>query len=234
MRLDRYVANASPLSRSEVHRLIKAGEILVNGATARSNTAIAKSDTVTLYGDEVTPAHHIYLALHKPAGYICATIDANHPTVLDLLDDSQTALHPNEPLQVVGRLDIDTTGLVLITTDGQWNHRVTSPNGNCHKIYEVNLALPITETDINTLEQGILLRSETKPTRPCVIRVRSSTQVTIELQEGKYHQVKRMFAAIGNKVTYLHRTTIGGIVLDPTLAAGEFRALTTAEIDSIR
>lgn len=233
MRLDRYVANASTLSRSEVHRLIRAGDILVNGVTARSNTAVAESDTVTLYGDEVMPARHVYIALHKPAGYICATSDANHPTVLDLLGDSQTALHPNEPLQVVGRLDIDTTGLVLITTDGQWNHRITSPNGNCHKLYQVNLAQPITEADINTLEQGVLLRSETKPTRPCVIHALSPTQVTIELQEGKYHQVKRMFAAVGNRVTHLHRTTIGGIVLDPTLAAGEFRALTAAEIASI-
>lgn len=234
MRLDRYIANASGLSRRQVHRLIRTGDVLVNGTAARNSTAVAESDCVTLYGDAVTPAHHVYIALHKPSGYICATMDADHPTVLDLLGHNQETFHPTEPLQVVGRLDIDTTGLVLVTTDGQWNHRVTSPNGNCHKTYEVSLAQAITQEDIHKLEQGVLLRSESKPTRPCVIRAHNPTQVTIELREGKYHQVKRMFAAMGNRVTQLHRSAIGAIQLDASLPAGSFRPLTAAEIDSIQ
>lgn len=233
MRLDRYVANATVFSRSEVHHLIRAGDILVNGQNARSSTAVGAEDAVTLHGEPVTPAQHVYLALHKPAGYVCATTDSDHPTVLDLLAGREEAFHPREPLQVVGRLDMDTTGLVFVTTDGQWNHKVASPNGNCHKLYEVTLAQPISEDEISRLEQGIVLRNETKATRPCTISAQSSTQVTIKLQEGKYHQVKRMFAAVGNRVTHLHRSAIGAVTLRPALPAGESRALTQAEIDSL-
>lgn len=232
MRLDRYIASATVLSRREVHRLIKAGDVLVNGHPARNNTAVGVDDEVTLYEKEVVPARHVYLALHKPAGYICATNDADHPIVLDLVAGSKQAHHPTEALQVVGRLDIDTTGLVLITTDGQWNHKVTSPNGKCRKTYQVTLAQPLSADDAHKLEQGVLLRSETKPTRPCTIEVNSPTQVTIELQEGKYHQVKRMLAAVGNRVTQLHRSSIGSVALGD-IEPGGFRVLTQEEVDSI-
>lgn len=234
MRLDRYIANATGLSRSQVHRALKNGEALLNGAPARSNAAVNAADSVTLLGEPVEPAKHVYLALHKPQGFICATEDAEHATVLDLVTDSELAYHPTEALQIVGRLDIDTTGLVLLTTDGQWNHRITSPKGQCRKTYEVTLAAPISAADITQLEQGIMLRSETKPTRPCRIVQHSATAVSIELNEGKYHQVKRMFAAVGNRVVTLHRSAVGAIVLDASLDEGQLRALTAAEIDAVR
>jgi 16S rRNA pseudouridine516 synthase len=230
MRFDRYISNTSGLSRSEAHRVIRSGEAQLNGTAARFASVVTAADTVTLNGERLTPARHIYLAINKPAGYICATEDGGHPTVLDILGDADTAKHPTEPLQIVGRLDIDTTGLVLLTTDGKWNHRVASPNGKCHKTYEVALAEPLADSDIALLEKGIILRSESKPTRPCRIFRRDFHKVTIELNEGKYHQVKRMFAAVGNRVIQLHRAAIGGITCNG-LAEGNFRALTEDEIN---
>jgi 16S rRNA pseudouridine516 synthase len=234
MRLDRYTANASGLSRRQVHRLIHSADVLVNNASAHSDLQLSATDRVTLYGDLLALPQDVYLVLHKPTGYICATEDGNHPTVLDLVGESPLARHPTEALQVVGRLDIDTTGLVLLTTDGQWNHRITSPNGKCHKTYEVVLAEPVANDQLALLEQGVLLRNETKPTRPCVIHRKSPNQVTVQLHEGKYHQVKRMFAAVGNRVTALHRVAIGGVTLTADLAEGQFRALTAAEVASFQ
>lgn len=233
MRLDRYLANATGISRNQVQRAIRAGDALINGAKAQFGSTVHDTDCVTLHGQIVNPAKHCYLALHKPAGYICANSDADHPTVIDLVSGHPQAQHPTESLQIAGRLDMDTTGLVLLTTDGQWNHKVTSANGKCLKTYEVNLAQAIADADLRLLEAGITLRSEPKPTRPCSIERLSARDVTITLGEGKYHQVKRMFAAVGNRVTALHRRAIGDIRLDQTLRAGQFRVLTDAEISSI-
>lgn len=234
MRLDRYIANATGLSRSQVHRAIKSGEALLNDISARNNSDVGSADRVTLNGEVIEPAAHVYLALHKPAGYICANSDPDHPTVIDIVSGHELAHHPTEALQIAGRLDIDTTGLVLLTTDGQWNHRVTSANGRCFKTYNVTLAQPISDAELRDLEAGVLLRSEPKPTRPCKIQRLSCSEVVITLGEGKYHQVKRMFAAVGNRVAALHRCAIGSITLGEGLPEGHFRVLSAAEVDSVR
>lgn len=229
MRLDKYLSNFSGLSRKEARQVIKQGDVLVDGHMITDPTAnIADDADVQWSGMTIAPAGPRYFMLNKPAGYVCANRDSQHPTVLELLDEDDL-----ESLQVAGRLDIDTTGLVLITDDGQWNHRVTSPKAHKAKIYRVTLAEPVSEDAIAVFAQGVLLRNEKKRTRPAELEIVTPTQVKLILHEGKYHQVKRMFAAINNHVESLHREQIAGIVLDDELAPGEYRPLTAAEIASI-
>ncbi|HHJ80676.1 MAG TPA: pseudouridine synthase, partial [Candidatus Tenderia electrophaga] len=171
----------------------------------------------------------LYFMLNKPEGYICATKDSRHPTVLDLIDEPGAhTLHP------VGRLDIDTTGLVLLSDDGQWSHGITSPRRQKIKRYLVHLAEPLVAGIEHQFEAGVMLDGETKPTLPAQLKRISATEVELSIQEGRYHQVKRMFAAVGNAVTALHRQAIGPISLDDDLPVGAYRALTEAEVASLR
>ncbi len=234
MRLDRYIANATGISRALVHRQIKSGKVLVDGVKPKTvGLKLKPEQRVTLGGEVIVPAQHLYLMLHKPEGTVCANSDNEHPTVIDLLDGAEAATHPTAPLQVAGRLDMDTTGLVLLTTDGQWNHRITAPSSECTKTYIVHLAEPISSFNVTLLEEGISLKSEKKPTLPCSIQTLDGLSLKIELSEGKYHQVKRMFAAVGNHVVKLHRERIGDIVLPDDLELGDFRLLTAEEVASI-
>lgn len=227
MRLDGFIAHTTKLSRREAQHHIKEGRVTVNGQVIRNPANRITDATITLDGERLELPCPVYLMLHKPAGYLCANTDGQHPTVLDLLPSD---LHPIEPLQIVGRLDLDTTGLLLVTTDGDWNHRITAPTSHCTKVYRVALAEPATEEAIAILESGVMLHSETKPTLPCIIQLIDSCHVRIKLQEGRYHQVKRMFAAVGNRVVHLHREQVGDLTLDPALKPGEFRHLTESEI----
>lgn len=233
MRLDRFLAHATGMSRALVQRHIKNGEVLVDGEPAHGSQHI-KHQQVTLMGVVVCEPQSVYLMLHKPVGYLCATNDGQHPTALDLLGGER--FHPTEPLQIVGRLDLDTSGLVLLTTDGQWNHRITAPGSRCSKTYRVQLAEPLTPAARDSIERGLLLRSEKKPTLPCKIFPLSTeggsiTDVEIVLHEGKYHQVKRLFAAVGNHVVSLHRSRVGDLELD--LPPGAFRHLTPTEVQNL-
>lgn len=194
--------------------------------------ALGCTDRVTLDGQSIEPPGPRYFMLHKPAGYVSATVDAAHPTALELLRGEPRCLD----LQIAGRLDRDTTGLLLLTDDGDWNHRLTSPARQCEKVYRVQLRDPLSAQAIAQLEAGILLRGEQRPTRPARVAITDQTdrrQVLLTILEGKYHQVKRMFAATGNLVLGLHRESIGGITLDPSLGPGEYRPLTAAEVQSI-
>ncbi len=194
--------------------------------------ALGCTDSVTLDGQIIEPPGPRYFMLHKPAGYVSATVDAAHPTALELLRGEARCLD----LQIAGRLDRDTTGLLLLTDDGEWNHRLTSPARQCEKVYRVQLRDPLSPQAIAQLEAGILLRGEQRPTRPARVAITDQTdrrQVLLTILEGKYHQVKRMFAATGNLVLGLHRERIGGITLDPSLGPGEYRPLTAAEVQGI-
>jgi len=166
--------------------------------------------------------------LHKPEGYVCSTEDPDHPTVLYFLDEPVA-----HKLHAAGRLDIDTTGLVLMTDDGQWSHRITSPRHHCEKTYLVTLESPVAEDTADQFAHGVQLHNEKDLTNPAVLEVITPTQVRLTISEGRYHQVKRMFAAVGNHVVGLHRERIGGIRLDDDLAPGEYRALTEDEIASV-
>lgn len=234
MRLDKFISHNASVSRTEVRRLIKAKTVTVNGVPVRDAAAvISPSDTICVDGAPVTSLGDMYLMLHKPAGYICANEDGDHPTVVDLLTQASSTIPRAHELQIAGRLDLDTTGLVLLTSDGNWNHRLTSPRAGCRKVYQVTLTQPFDVQTKDDFADGIALRGEKKPTLPARIQMLDAHRVLLTIQEGKYHQVKRMFAATGNHVAALHRLSIGDIHLDPTLQPGEFRTLTDAEIESV-
>ena len=226
MRLDKFIAQATGLSRKQVHKLIRKGEVTVDGEVLRDSAGKVHSDQqIELDQQPLRLRGPVYLMLNKPLGVVCSTEDYDHETVLDLLPfELQQGVHP------AGRLDIDTTGLVLLTDDGQWSHRVTSPKHGCSKRYRVELAEPLRADAAERLAEGLMLRGETKPTLPAELIVDCPTEVQLLIQEGRYHQVKRMFAALDNRVVELHREAIGALELDPELEPGEFRELSEDEI----
>ena len=229
MRLDKFLSQNSDYSRSLVQQAIKAGRVSVNDVIAKKGDQKLQGDEVVILDGKLVEAFKArYLMLHKPLGYVCANSDSDYPVVVDLI-----RLPRWQELQIVGRLDIDTTGLVLLTDDGQWNHRITSPRHECDKVYRVTTANPISKETAALFATGVQLHGEKAPTRPAQLELISSHQARLKIYEGKYHQVKRMFAAAGNLVVALHRESIGDIQLDPALAPGEYRALTADEIKSI-
>ena len=229
MRLDYFVANATTLSRRDAKKAISAGRIRVDGQTCRKPASpVAAGTRVSLDDQWLSLPGERYLMLYKPAGVVSATTDSQQPTVLDLLPaDVRHGLH------IAGRLDADTTGLLLLTTDGQWSHRITSPRVKCPKTYRVTLADPIDDLAITQLQQGVLLHGESRPTRPANVHLLSAREIDLTLSEGRYHQVKRMLAAVGNHVTGLHRWRVGTLVLDDSLATGHYRELTAEEVNSV-
>ena len=228
MRLDKFIGNNTELSRTQIHIAIKQGLILINDvAVSKTNARINDGDKIICNGQLIEARSALYLMLHKPAGYVSANTDSEHPTVLDLID-----LPFKNELQIVGRLDVDTTGLLLLTDDGQWNHKVTSPKHMHSKSYLVITADAIEDSAKTIFAEGILLKGETKKTLPAELTLIEPYKARLSICEGKYHQVKRMFAAIGNHVVALHRERIGEIYLDNNLPPGKFRALTANEIAS--
>ncbi|MGB0205901.1 MAG: 16S rRNA pseudouridine(516) synthase RsuA [Neptuniibacter sp.] len=230
MRLDKYLAQSTGFSRKEVRRFMKAGEVIVNDEEANNPAQhISEDDEVYLSGYPVEGPGDKYLMLHKPLGCVCSNDDGTHPTVLSLID-----LPRAEELTICGRLDVDTTGLVLITNDGKWAHRVTSPKHKTGKLYQVVTADPIPQDAVEKFEKGLMLINDKDRTKPAQLTIIAENEAEVILTEGRYHQVKRMFAAIGNKVEELHRQRIGDIELDEDLEPGEYRFLTEEEINSIK
>ncbi len=226
MRLDKFVCHTAGYSRLEARRLVKARRVSVNGSICRDfGYSLVEGDAVCLDGEPLQLAGPRYFLLNKPVGYVCATQDGEHPTVLDLLHEPR-----KQELHIAGRLDIDTTGLVLITDDGQWSHRVMSPKHESKKTYLVETADPIDERVISLFYEGVMLNGEDKPTLPAELIILAPHKAELSLCEGRYHQVKRMFAAVGNRVTQLHRQSIGEIQLDASLAVGSYRILSKQEI----
>lgn len=227
MRLDYYVAHAANLSRKDAKIAIAKKRVSLNGAEQlKANTNVAETDHVLLDGASLHFIKNRYYLFHKPKGVVCATEDAEHPIVLDLFPHDL-----KKELKIVGRLDKDTSGLLLLTTDGQWLHRVTSPRQNVPKTYLVDLAEKIDLDKIKQLEQGVQLKGEASLTKPASIVQHQDNRISLTISEGKYHQVKRMLAAVGNRVVALHRTRIGGITLPDSLAEGDWLSLTTEQID---
>lgn len=229
MRLDQFIATSSPLSRKEAKRAIHAGSVEVGGEIWKdTGKHVPAGMQVLLEGEPLTLPGERYLMLHKPVGVVSATRDSQHPTALDLLP-TELASH----LHIAGRLDADTTGLLLLTTDGQWSHKVTSPKVAYEKTYRVSLSTGISASSVAALEEGLALRNDPVPTKPARVKVLEQKLIELTLSEGRYHQVKRMLAAVGNHVEALHRQSIGGIILDPSLEPGAYRALTEQEIASV-
>jgi len=230
MRLDKFVCDCTGLTRSQAGKLIRQGEVSVNGVLCKQPAQqLKETDQVMLDGEPLELTGPRYIMLHKPAGYVCSTDDPDHNTVFTLLDEPAL-----DKLHTVGRLDLDTTGLLLITDDGQWSHKISSPRHHCAKTYRAWLADPVEPTAIAMFAEGVMLRGETQPTKPAQLQIISPTECLLTIHEGRYHQVKRMFAALGNKVLRLHREQVGSLTLDVDLAEGEYRFLHPDEVAAFR
>lgn len=227
MRLDKYLNDILNLGRKDLHRIIKAGRITVNGEVQTSpDFKIAENtDLVCMDGDEIIYRRYVYYMLNKPEGYITAMDDRRQITITDLI--------PKEVLDQkvfpVGRLDKDTTGLLFLTNDGQFAHRMISPRYSVEKVYHVTYRGNLRRDAESLFEQGIRLDDGTV-CLPARLERTGIDQCIVTVTEGKYHQVKRMIAAVGGSVVSLHRQEIGGISLDADLDRGDFRQLTDNEL----
>lgn len=229
MRLDKFIAEQTGLTRSQAAKALKSGVVSVNEEIEKSGARKVSAEDIIRYEGELLEwlEGGQYFMLYKPQGYVCSHDDGEYPTVFQFFD------YPlMNKLHTAGRLDVDTTGLVLLTDDGQWSHRITSPKHHCEKTYLVTLADPVEAFYDQQLAEGILLRGEKEPCLPAKMEILDDYNVNLTISEGRYHQVKRMFAALGNKVEALHRWRIGDIVLDESLEEGEYRALSDKEIGS--
>ncbi|PVZ85834.1 16S rRNA pseudouridine(516) synthase RsuA [Serratia sp. S1B] len=229
MRLDKFLSQQLGISRALVVRELRAKRVTVDGEVVKSGAIKLTPQQEVAFDGNVLVQHTgpRYFMLNKPQGYVCSTDDPDHPTVLYFLDEPVAY-----KLHAAGRLDIDTTGLVLMTDDGQWSHRITSPKHHCDKTYLVTLEHPLSADTAQQFAQGVQLHNEKDLTKPAKLEKIEDNLVRLTISEGRYHQVKRMFAAVGNRVVALHRERIGGIVLDEDLAPGEYRPLTEEEIAS--
>lgn len=229
MRLDKYICQASTLTRSQAKKVIAQGRISCAQTSIRNSAyKVAENEQICLDGKPITVRGPRYIMLNKPKDFICSTLDEQLPSILNLI-----AVEKCEQLFIAGRLDADTTGLTLVTDDGQWSHQITSPRKKCAKRYRVGLAAPIQTSAVALFKEGVQLKGESQPCLPAELAILSDLEALLTISEGKYHQVKRMFAAIGNHVTQLHREQIGQIRLDENLALGEWRYLTEQEVRSI-
>lgn len=229
IRLDKYLADMGKGTRSEVKKAISKGLVRVNNVIVKKpETKLdTDSDHILFDGVLVGYAQHEYYMLNKPAGVISATEDKREKTVIDLIIEKK-----RKDLFPVGRLDRDTEGLLLISNDGELAHRLLSPSKHVDKVYYAKIDGEVTIEDVEAFQQGVDIGKE-KLTRPAKLRVlKSGTQSEIELTicEGKFHQVKRMFQAVGKEVVYLKRLQMGTLILDESLKPGEYRELTEQEI----
>jgi len=230
MRLDRVLSNFGFGSRSEIKKLVKEGLIRVDGSTVKeaSMHVDPENSRIEVGGTLLNYRKFIYIMMNKPAGVISATVDNRHRTAIDLLPDEFSCFD----LFPAGRLDIDTEGLLLLTNDGQMAHELLSPKKHVDKRYYALIAGVVTDEDISRFAEGIVLDDgyKTMPAELEIIKSGTHSEIELTLHEGKYHQVKRMFEAIGKKVIYLKRIRMGGLQLDDTLRPGECRELTAEEV----
>lgn len=226
MRLDKFVCKSTKLSRNQATVMICDGCVSVNDDVILDvATQVHENNHITLNGGTLTPRQSRYILMHKPAATICSNIDEAYPSLFNYINiENASELH------VAGRLDADTTGLVLVTDDGRWSFNIITPTKHCQKVYRVGLSRPISDDVAAKFAQGLQLQGEDKLTRPAVLDVVTSKQVLLTITEGKFHQVKRMFAAVGNRVVSLHREKIGEIQLD--VEVGQWRYLTADEVNS--
>lgn len=226
-RLDRYLSSALNIKRRDVRPLLAAGRVRVDGAIARDTDLLINQFAAVIVDDRALPcAHPHYLMLHKPAGILSATKDASQRTVLAFLD---VTLHAG--LHIVGRLDKNSTGLLLLTNDGEWSRGLMAPDKHVEKTYIVGVKHAISPECVEAFARGIHFPFEDIVTRPARLEVLAPQLARITLTEGRYHQIKRMFGRFRNPVLSLHRTQIGAITLDPALPPGAYRALLPLELE---
>lgn len=232
-RIDKIIASQGQYSRSEVKKLVKSGRVTLDGRVLKSSDEKADPDKniIAIDGKAVNYKKHIYIMLNKPQGVVSATEDRDHPTVIDLVPEELR----RDGLFPAGRLDGDTVGFVLITDDGDFAHEILSPKNHIMKTYHAVLQRNLTQEDIDAFRNGIELKDGTLCLEAQVTAIESDKPMAqIKICEGKYHQVKRMFAALGNKVLYLKRVKMGGLPLDETLEEGQCREITSEELELIK
>ncbi len=230
MRIDKFLANSGIGTRKEVKELLKKKRIRVNDevVTEAKTQVDEDNDFVTFDGERIEYKEFLYIMLNKPQDVISATDDERHRTVLDLLEEPLTKVG----LFPVGRLDKDTEGLLVLTNDGKMAHELLSPKKHVPKRYYVELKKTLSKEEAKILENGVEL--ETFTTKPAKVEFITEDKVYIIISEGKYHQVKRMFKCVGNRVLFLKRTGMGNLGLDENLASGEYRELTSEELELLQ
>ena len=234
MRLDKFICKSTELSKVEAIKCIHDGGVVVNEEVILDESSqIHENNTITLNGQALKPRPFRYILMHKPAGTICSNSDGDYPSLFNVLENDSSNERVSE-LHIAGRLDVDTTGLVLITDDGRWTYNITRPDKQCTKTYRVGLSYGITDDKVEALvdrfKQGLQLQGEDQLTLPAILERVNPKEVLLTITEGKYHQVKRMFAAVGNRVRTLHREKIGEIQLD--IEEGQWRYLIENEVNS--
>ncbi len=232
LRVDKALSQLQIATRSESKKMIHGGRVCVNDRTVQSASEKFDPDRDQLYidGKQVRYSEHRYFMLYKPVGCVTATVDAKEKTVMDYLpDDCRRGLSP------VGRLDKDTEGLLLITDDGALNHNLLAPGKHVEKTYYAKISGRVTADMEGRFSQGLDIgeKKDTAPAKLVVLSAGEVSEVEVTITEGKYHQVKRMFQAVGTKVLYLKRISMGSLVLDETLRPGEYRELTAEEVANL-
>ena len=243
-RLDKLLAHEGFGSRKDIRKLLRNCEVLVNGSRSYdpATQVDAESDTISVDGEEINLHKNLYLMMNKPQHYVCSTKEGDHETVYDLLDDSLRTPYLQDKLHLVGRLDMDTEGLLLFTTDGELTHRLISPKSHISKTYLCGLEHTETaehQTAITAkFENGIKVGPEDNEqgftAQPAQITWLNDTTAHLTIYEGKYHQVKRMFAAVGNKIVYLKRISMGQLQLDESLELGEYKELSESDLQLLQ
>ena len=225
MRIDKFICKSTELTRIEVSEVLKSEKVLIDGKVYTNGaTQVHEDNCVTLNGKQLIPRASRYIMVHKPLNTVCSNIDEAYPSLFHCVEvDRAFDLH------VAGRLDADTTGLVLVTDNGRWSYNIITPHKACKKTYRVKLRDPIKDDVATKFEQGVLLQGQQQLTRPATLSVVTPREVLLTITEGKFHQVKRMFRAVGNRVQTLHRESIGDIKLD--IEVGQWRHLTSKEVN---
>lgn len=226
MRLDKFLSDSTDMSRKDIKQLIRKKAVTVNGsAITKPETQVEEKDTVTVNGQAVLYKRFIYLILNKPSGYVSATEDKKYPVVTDLVPEE----YRHFDVFLAGRLDIDTEGLLILTNDGEFVHDITSPKKNVYKRYFARLDKPAEEADISVFADGMEFKDFTA--KPAKLEIcDDTTEAYVEIAEGKFHQVKRMFERVGKTVVYLKRVSIGGLTLPQDLALGEVKEIDCNEL----
>jgi 16S rRNA pseudouridine516 synthase len=228
-RLDRFMSQQLGIKRQAIRPIIAQGRILVDGSVACDVQQSIHQFSHVIFDQQVIQNHKPrYVMMHKPKGVVSATKDLKHKTVVDLLDKNE-----RDKLHIAGRLDFNSSGLILLTNDGRWSRQLSSPANKIVKRYRVELEKPLDEHYISAFAKGMYFDYEDITTQPAQLKIISSHVGEVSLTEGRYHQIKRMFGRFQNKVLQLHRLSIGNLVLDPGLLPGQSRELQQREVASI-
>lgn len=235
-RIDRYISKQCNINRRDIKLMLAQGRIVINDHIVREiSTIVEEFDCVMLDGKVLQNKKAVYLMMNKPVGVVSATKDELHKTVIDLLPDeiADDSMLRND-LHIVGRLDLNTSGLLLLTNDSRWSRRLMSPEEKIEKIYQVTVQNALTADYISAFAEGMYFSFENIITQPAKLTVLNSHLAEVILTEGKYHQIKRMFGRFRNPVLALHRSKIGNLSLDSALSAGQCRLLTPTEVSGIK